>query len=186
VIIVGICGSSSPGRSTRALIDMALEGARATVGGVSTTVVDLADVRLQFADGRPVDAYDETTRTTIETVAAADAYVIGSPMYRGSMTGALKNLLDLLPAEAVEGKAAALVATGGSAHHYLGVELGLRAALAFFRMHTVPGVLYEARVRLEDGRLADPGAVARARTLGADLVALQKGTRGQGLGPRIA
>ena len=47
-------------------------------------------------------------------IQAADAYIIGTPIYRGAYTGSLKNLLDQVPVEALMGKVAGLIATGGS------------------------------------------------------------------------
>lgn len=186
MLIVGICGSSAASGRTRALIDLALEGAARASGSVTTAVLDLASTRLQFADGRSTEEYDEPTRAVLATIRQADAYVIGSPMYRGSMTGALKNLLDLVAAEDVVGKAVALVATGGTDHHYLGFDLGLRTALASFRMHTVPGILYGSHFTIEDGRVVDPELAERARNLGGDVVALARGTNRTALGPPVA
>lgn len=55
-------------------------------------------------------------------VGAADAVVFATPVYRGSMTGALKNLFDALPVSTLEGKPVRLVAMGASRHHFLGAE----------------------------------------------------------------
>ena len=185
MLIVGVCGSSAPSRRTRALIECALEGAVEAANGVETQLIDLAMVRLDFADGRPVDGYSDATRAVLDVIRRGDAYLFGSPMYRGSMTGALKNLIDLIPKEDVQGKAAGLIATGASAHHYLGLELGLRAALAFFQVHTVPGILYASNFELLDGRPADPTVREQARGLGRDVVHLARATRGIALGPAL-
>jgi NAD(P)H-dependent FMN reductase len=184
--VLGICGSAARSGRTRALIELVLEGARAAAPQAGTDLLDLADTQVEFADGRPVDRYDAATRDALERVAAADAFVLGSPMYRGGITGALKNLLDLVPVESMRGKAAALVATGGSLHHYLGVDLGLRTALAFFQTHVVPAPLYGATFKLgPDGRPDDPALVDQALRLGADLVLLAGRMRGQALGPAV-
>ena len=62
----------------------------------------------------------------------ADAVILASPVYRGSFTGALKNLLDHLPIEALTGKPVGIVAMGATNHHYLGVDWHLRDVLAWF------------------------------------------------------
>ncbi len=184
MLVVGICGSAAASHRTRALIDLALEGAR-QAGADETEIVDLSNVTLQFADGRATEAYDEATLGVLALVHRADAYVIGSPMYRGSITGALKNLIDLIPREYLVGKAAALVATGASDHHYLGLELGLRAAMAFFQVHTVPGILYGSRFTLENGRVSDDKLANQARQIGTDVVLLARGVGGVAIGPSL-
>ena len=85
-----------------------------------------------FADGRPPEQYGDDTASIVARVGAADAVILASPVYRGSFTGALKNLLDHLPVDALAGKPVGIVAMGASAHHYLGVDWHLRDVLAWF------------------------------------------------------
>jgi NAD(P)H-dependent FMN reductase len=106
-------------------------------------------------------------------------------MYRGGMTGALKNLIDVIPKEYVVGKAAGLVATGASQHHYLGLDLGLRTAMAFFQVHVVPAILYGGSFKLVDGRPDDPKLIEEAQQLGRDVVTLARAVGGQALGPTL-
>ena len=75
-------------------------------------------------------------------MAAADAVVLATPVYRGSLTGVLKNLLDHLPVEALRGTPTAIAAMGASDHHYLGAERHLRDVLAFFGALVTPTAVY--------------------------------------------
>ncbi|HVA25637.1 MAG TPA: NAD(P)H-dependent oxidoreductase [Chloroflexota bacterium] len=181
---MGVAGSAAKSHRTRALIELALAGA-AELDDVQTCLVDLADTTVDFPDGRPVEAYSPATREVLELVRQAGAYVLGTPMYRGGMTGALKNLIDVIPKEHMAGKAAGLVATGASFHHYLGVDLGLRTAMAFFQVHVVPSILYGASFQLVDGRPDDENLTAQARQLGRDTVELARAVGGKALGPTL-
>src|SRR5215471_18357568 len=140
--VLGISGSMTKGGSTRAVIDAALLGAKARNPQLITDVIDLRDVTLSFCDGRPLNEYTDDTPQVVSRIQAADAYVIGTPVYRGSYTGSLKNLLDHIPVEALMGKVAGLIATGGSDHHYLSIDYVLRPVLMWFNMHLVPGSVY--------------------------------------------
>jgi NAD(P)H-dependent FMN reductase len=184
MLVVGVAGSAAKSRRTRSLVELALMGA-AELDDVQTRLVDLAETAIDFPDGRPVEAYSPATREVLELVQQAGAYVFGTPMYRGGMTGALKNLIDVIPKEHVVGKAAGLVATGASQHHYLGVDLGLRTAMAFFQVHVVPAVLYGANFELVDGRPDNEQLVAQALQLGRDVVELARATGGKSLGPTL-
>ncbi|HWE11259.1 MAG TPA: NAD(P)H-dependent oxidoreductase [Solirubrobacteraceae bacterium] len=139
--ITGLLGSvTRPGRLRRALSE-ALDRAEAG-GAAEVELIDLADRRIAFADGRPLAALDDDTEAVVTALARADAVVLATPVYRGSMAGALKNLLDQVPVAALRDKPTAIVAMGGSDHHFLGAERHLRDVLSFFGAHSLPNAAY--------------------------------------------
>jgi FMN reductase len=162
--IVGVLGSvTPPGRMSRALARL-LDAAREIGPSVETQLINLADCRLSFADGRPLEQLGDDSARVVAQVAAADGVVFGSPVYRGSMTGALKNLLDLLPVEALRGKPCAILAMGATQHHYLGVDWHLRDVLAWFGALTLPTSVYLSSADFADGELTE-GAAGELRAL---------------------
>ncbi|MFB4163856.1 NADPH-dependent FMN reductase [Alteribacillus sp. JSM 102045] len=183
--IVGVCGSSASSRRTSALIQQTLAAAETYSSDVTTDIIYLSQVTLDFCDGRPVEEYSPETQQVLNKINEADAYIFGSPMYRGMMTGALKNLMDLIPNDHLKGKAAGLVATGGSDHHYLGMDLGFRTIMGFFQMYTLPGVLYQAKFSVENGTIMEEKVRNQARQFGLDLAELAKRTEGKVLGPSL-
>jgi FMN reductase len=135
-----VLGSTTPpGRLHRAA-DGAIE--RAAAGGTSVDLLDLGTLRLGFADGTPVEDLTDDTAAAIEALDSAAALILATPVYRGSLTGALKNLLDLTPVPALQGKVVGLVAMGASDHHFLGAERHLRDVLAFFGAVVMPVAVY--------------------------------------------
>jgi FMN reductase len=110
--------------------------------GVEAELVDLAHRRIAFADGRSPDALGDDTAAVVGALERADAVVLATPVYRGSLTGALKNLLDHVPVLALRGTPVGIVAMGASDHHYLGAERHLRDVLAFFGAHALPTAVY--------------------------------------------
>jgi FMN reductase len=153
--LLAILGSvTPPGRllnATRWLLD----SASASRKDLEVELINLADKKVAFADGGPPEQYKDDTAGIIESVRAADGVIIASPVYRGSFTGALKNLLDLLPFEALAGKPVGIVAMGATQHHYLGVDWHLRDVLAWFGALLVPTSVYLASADFVDGQLAD-------------------------------
>ncbi len=94
--LLGINGSLTPPPSrTRIVLDVALSGARAFDPDLETEVLELRDFALEFCDGRSPESYNSDTRRALELVEQADAYLVATPIYRGSYTGALKNFLTL-------------------------------------------------------------------------------------------
>ncbi len=170
--LLGISGSLTPTSRTVEVVRLVLEGARRTDPEVETELLDLRDYDVAFCDGRDPATYTGDTRTVIDLVAEADAYVIGTPSYRGSYTGALKNLFDLVPNDAPQGKVAGLVLTAGSDHHFLAIEHQLRPLLSFFQILTVPGAVYAQNAHFTDGRLTDETIRQQCRTLSETIVDL--------------
>jgi len=171
--LLGIHGSvTSPGRLHQALA-LALEAA-AHDSSITTELLHLGDHQISFADGRPPEAYGDDTQKVLEQVTSADMYLIATPIFRASFTGALKNLLDHIPVEALMGKAVGFIGMGATDHHYLTVDTQLRPVLAWFGAHLVPGQVYLQSAHFQDGKLADPKAIAGLETLGKSVVALHK------------
>jgi MsuE subfamily FMN reductase len=170
--LLGISGSLTPTSRTVEVVRLVLEGARRTDPQVETELLDLRAYDITFCDGRDPAAYTGDTRTVIDLVAAADAYVVGTPSYRGSYTGALKNLFDLVPNDAPHGKIAGIVLTAGSDHHFLAIEHQLRPLLSFFQVLTVPGAVYAQNSHFTDGTLTDETIRQQCEKLGEGIVGL--------------
>src|SRR5262245_66652063 len=148
----------------------------------SARLVNLADYRISFADGRPLDALGDDSARVVGRLASAEAVLLASPVYRGSFTGALKNLLDLTPVEALRGKPVGIVAMGATLHHYLGVDWHLRAVLAWFGALTAPTSVYLESAHFKEGKLADPSALAALDALVTTVLVLAAQPRDR-LGP---
>jgi FMN reductase len=150
VSIVAVLGSVTPPGRLRHALEQALERL-AERTGAQTRLLDLAELRIAFADGRSPRELDDDTAAVIDLLGAAEVVLLATPVYRGSLTGALKNLLDQLPVETLEGKATAIVAMGQTQHHFLGAERHLRDVLAFFGATLAPVASYLTAEDFTDG-----------------------------------
>ena len=151
-LLVILGSTTPPGRLHRG-VEGAIER-----NGVEADLLDLGTLRLGFADGTPPPDLDDDTATTIAAIAEAKALILATPIYRGSLTGSLKNLLDLTPVPALQGKVVGIVAMGASDHHYLGAERHLRDVLAFFGAIPMPVAVYPNGGDFEDGVPTDRAA----------------------------
>jgi FMN reductase len=171
--------AAAPGRFVTACHALAAE---IRAAGALVDVIDLAAQPVQICDGRELVQYDGATRSAVAAIEAAGAVVLASPVYRASFSGVLKNLLDILPLQALSNKAVAIVAMGATDHHYLGVDGHLRAVLAWFGALVLPTSVYLTSRDFEAGQ---PGAGAREelRGLAAALIAIASRTAGATMGP---
>lgn len=167
--IAAILGSVTPPGRLSSAVSGALE--RAAASGHSTTLLDLGQLSLGFADGRPLDQLTDDTPKLVRSVEAADAVILATPVYRATLTGALKNALDLLPIEALQAKPVGVVAMGATLHHFLGAESHLRDILAWFGAWQLPTGVYLSSGDFTDGNLTS-GAAESLDQLVAALAAL--------------
>ncbi|MDO8212046.1 flavodoxin family protein [Conexibacter sp. CPCC 206217] len=164
--VVAVIGSADGG-TTHTLVGEVLKGAEqagaltsAFCLGRGEYLADVAAAARERADG-------------------ADALVLATPMYRSSFTGVLKQFLDELPRvphgdfeSALLGKPVAVVGTGGSDHHYLGIDALLGLLPRFFASYVVPPGLYGRANQIADGHVLDDELAAAARRLGHATVEL--------------
>ncbi|WP_426191936.1 NADPH-dependent FMN reductase [Massilia sp. DWR3-1-1] len=113
-------------------------------------------------------------------VAAADAVVIATPVYKAAYSGILKTFLDLLPQEGLDGKLVLPVATGGSQSHMLALDYALRPVLAALNARFILPSIYSTSDQLhwhvEQGLSLDPAIAPRVargvEQLSSELFAL--------------
>jgi FMN reductase len=168
--LLGISGSPTPESRTLDAVNRAVEFAREHDADVSAEVINIRDLDMQFCDGRDPDLYEGDTRTVIDKVIAADGLIIGTPMYRASYTGVLKNVFDVIPNDALMGKPVGLIATGGTDHHFLAIEHELKPVIGFFSGYPIPGAVYANNEHYSNGTLVDEGVLDRLRQLAEAVV----------------
>ncbi|MFN8218321.1 MAG: NADPH-dependent FMN reductase [Solirubrobacterales bacterium] len=167
---VAVLGSATPPGRLRRVVEEAIGRAAAT-GTAELRLLDLAECEVGFAGSPPPgDDGPREREAALEAVAEAGIVILATPVYRGSMTGVLKNLLDLTPVEALRGKPVGLIAMGASDHHFLGAERHLRDVLAFFGAAVAPVAVFANSQQLVDGR-ASPELAAQVDALVARLAA---------------
>lgn len=180
--LLGLSGSLTPRSKTLIAIEKAVESVSEFDPFIETEIINLRDYDLQFCDGRDPSLYEGDTKRVIEKIEDANALIVGSPVYRGSYTGALKNVFDLIPNDALEGKVIGLIATGGTYHHFLSIEHQLKPLAGYFRAHIVPGSVYAHNDHYSDKTLVAPDIIERLRRLGEDTVQLHRQIGGEYVG----
>jgi NAD(P)H-dependent FMN reductase len=112
--VAALCGSLRPGSYTRMALAYALGGA--DQAGAETQMIDLSEFSLPFCDGtQKDDSVPDGVRKLRAAVKQADGIILGTPEYHGSVSGVLKNALDLMGFDEFEGKMLGLVGVSGGA-----------------------------------------------------------------------
>jgi len=159
--------ASQPGGNTDRLVGRVLEAASDGRTAVTSATVHLG--------AGPLDA--TRVESSMQSLAAADAVVLGTPMFRSTYAAVLKEFLERVPRggppERFDGplraKAVGIVATGGSHHHFLGADPLIGILVRYFGAYVVPPVLYGV---IRTGTDPDPALLEDAARFGRALVAL--------------
>jgi FMN reductase len=149
-----LVGAATPPGRLAAAIEAAAAAVRGVASDVEVEVMNLAGTAIETCDGRPLEGYGPATRAAIDRLAAAAAVLFAAPVYRASYPGVLKNLLDIAPVGALQGKPVGIVAMGASAHHYLAIDWQLRQVLGWFGVLAAPTTVYLTGADFRDGQLA--------------------------------
>jgi FMN reductase len=111
VKIVGIAGSLRKDSYSQLALEIAVQRVQAL--GAEVEVLDLRQMNLPFCDGG--DEYPDypDVDKLQNTVKNADGLILATPEYHGSVSGVLKNALDLMSFDQLSGKVTGLISVLG-------------------------------------------------------------------------
>ncbi|MHA3059046.1 FMN reductase [Acinetobacter sp. ANC 4636] len=121
----------------------------------------------------------------LAAVEAADALIVGTPVYRASFTGLFKHFFDFVEQTALVDVPVLLAASGGSDRHALVLEHQLRPLFSFFQAQTLPIGVYATdrdftpEYTIQSAALRDRIILAVARALPILEWAPAKGQRAE-------
>ncbi|KZM54469.1 NAD(P)H-dependent oxidoreductase [Aeribacillus pallidus] len=171
--LLGISGTIT-GSKTRIVVAKVLEEVKRYHPEVDIELLDMKNYDVQFCDGRDPSTYTGDTKKVIDIVSLADFYIIGTPIFQGSITGVLKNLFDLVPPQALRNKVMGFVATGGTYQHYLVIENQLKPIAGYFRAFVSPNYVYVHNDHFSpQNELIDQEVLDRIRKLAKEVVYMQ-------------
>ena len=109
--VVGIIGSLRQGSYSALALKEAVNRVQAL--GATVDILDLREMQLPFCNGG--DEYPDYPDVEIlrEKVKAADALILATPEYHGSVSGVMKNALDLMSVEHLSGKVTGMISVLG-------------------------------------------------------------------------
>jgi FMN reductase len=175
MMIVGLGGSLARTSRSRAALERALEGAAAK--GAETLLLDLRELVLPMYNSDD-DEPGEAAAQLIESCYSADGLIWSSPLYQGTISGALKNALDWLHVLGqrdppyLHDKVIGLVSAAGGTQGLQAIntmEFAVRALRGWAVPYVVP-VASAARVFDASGRIKDESVAAQLGMLGEEVV----------------
>ncbi|ACK71984.1 NADPH-dependent FMN reductase [Gloeothece citriformis PCC 7424] len=111
VKIVGINGSLRSGSYSSQALEIAVSRVQAL--GAEVEILDLREMTLPFCNGEDEYPTYPDVEKLRRSVKEADGLILVTPEYHGSVSGVIKNALDLMSFEHLEGKVAGLISVLG-------------------------------------------------------------------------
>lgn len=164
-LVVLTAGTGTPS-STRRLADRlaqkSLDRLAATGTPATASVIQLGPLAVDTARAAVTGLPGEVVQEAIDRLAAADAIIAATPVYKAGISGVFKTFVDVLDNDLLVAKPVLLAATGGTPRHALVVDDHLRPLFAYLRALTLPTSVYAAP---EDWGATDLGRrIERAAT----------------------
>jgi FMN reductase/FAD reductase [NAD(P)H] len=177
--LLGISGTFL-GAKTAKLVSAVLIEVRNLNPSVEVELLDLRKYSLQFCDGRDLSTYNEDTRKIIESVSKADFFLIGTPIFNGSIPAPLKNIFDKVPPSVFRNKVMGFVANGGTYQYFLVVENQLKPIAGYFRAFVAPGYVYAHIDHFNrENKIINTEVLNRIHDLAQEMVFMQNTLKSQ-------
>jgi FMN reductase len=186
--VVGIGGTLRGGSSSLGALRRALRAAEEAGG--ETELLDLRKLNLpMYEPGRRLDAYGPEVRTLVEAVRAADALILSTAAYHGTLAGVTKNALDFTQFLArderpyLDGRVVGLISTSG------GERAAANTTDAMVHVvHALRGIVAPSMVTISrawqrsdgDGNITDENYGRRLDKLGKLVVEMAEGLNPKG------
>lgn len=144
-------GSLSPDSHTAVVMRAVRDAAK----DFTVEWLDLRERNAEFCDGRDLEEYGEETRKLAAALATCDAYVIGFPVYNYSVSGVVKNVVDIC-SHGMRGKVAGLVSNSGGVRSFM-ASVDLMKILSYHdSIMVVQPTVHTWDQDFQDERLANP------------------------------
>ncbi|MGO1908622.1 MAG: NADPH-dependent FMN reductase [Brevibacterium linens] len=169
--LVALSGSNV-GTKTRTVMEHVAQTVMAQAPDAEVTLLDLAEVDMVFSDGRNFTEYTGDTGRVTRALMDADAIIIGTPIFQASIPATLKNIFDLLPVNAFRDKIVSMVATAGSAKHYLVPQQQLQPILTYMKAQVVHPYVFVEEKDLLRSQIVNDEVIHRLDRLVEDTLVL--------------
>jgi FMN reductase len=165
--ITGICGSLSANGATRQALKVALDGAAEY--GADVSLLELRDLDLVMFGSVAASEYPADVVSLREKIRESQGIVLATPEYHGSISGVLKNMLDLMNIDDFETKIIGLVGVAGGHTGAINSLNTMKTICRNLHCWVLPqdvSIANSATVFGDDGSATDPALQERLLNVG--------------------
>ncbi len=126
--------------------------------------LDLRSVKMEFCDGRSLADYNADMQKAYRVLESADGFIFGMPVYCWSMSGVVKNLIDIT-AGALENKVAGILCNAGGNRSFMASAELVKILYYESGVMTVHPIVYTNYGDFQDGKLTAEKPLAKIPTM---------------------
>lgn len=152
--VLFIAGSPRADSSTRKMVRRGYDHAARIHPDVELDLLDLHETPIDMFHGFGLD-YSDNTKQAVERLTAADVIILGSPVYNGSYSAAVKTLFEHTQYDALKGHVAAFILSAGGGKSFLQVRTHLEQLMTYYQILVVPQAAYATAGELDAGMPED-------------------------------
>ena len=165
--LIVIQGSLNKNSKTSIIIDEVIKVLKDKK--IDFELIDLRNLKLEFCDGRDLKDYNQDLQNAYKLMQEAKGYIIGMPVYCYSVSGVLKNFLDIT-CGAMENKVCGIVCNAGGVMSYL-ASVDLMKILSYeVSCLSVQPTAYAYGNDFKDGKIVNPKVIEKAKEMVENLV----------------
>lgn len=179
--VVGLGGTLREGSTSLGALRRALAAAEEEAGA-EVEALDLRELALpMYEPGRPLEGYEENVKRLVEAVRGADALLVSTAAYHGTLAGVTKNALDFVQFLArderpyLDGRVVGLISTAGGTQAASNANSAMTHAVHALRGIVAPlmvSIPQAWRITDENGDIEDDGFGNQLDRLGGLVVEL--------------
>ena len=168
--IVAVSGGLNSPSKTESLVQAILDELSEAIE-IQVHFIKLSEIGPLLGGAIYRNQLPQRVQDDLAAVEAADALIVGTPVYRASFTGLFKHFFDFVEQTALVDVPVLLAASGGSDRHALVLEHQLRPLFSFFQAQTLPIGVYATdrdftpEYTVKSEQLSDRITLAVARAL---------------------
>jgi FMN reductase len=144
VVSAGTGNPSSTRRLTDGIAQKSLDRLKQAGMPATADVIELGPLAVDTARAAVAGFPGEQLQAAIDRLAAADAIIAATPVYKAAISGLFKSFVDVLDDDLIVAKPVLLAATGGTPRHALVIDDQMRTLFAYMRALTLPTSVYAA------------------------------------------
>jgi len=139
--------------------------------GIHVHYVDLKDVEMELCDARPLEEYSETMQKVYEIMDSSEAVIFGMPVYQYSMSGVLKNFIDICGKATAAKPVGAIVNAGGPNCYMASADL-FNALYFEYACTSIAPTPYTWSMDFKDGKIVNEKVMSKLDELAQNILVL--------------
>ena len=169
--LIVIQGSLNKNSKTSLIIDEVIKILKTK--NINYELIDLRALNLEFCDGRDLKEYNQDLQNAYKLMESAKGYIIGMPVYCYSVSGPLKNFLDIT-CGAMENKVCGIVCNAGGVMSYLASAELMKILSYEVSCLSIQPTTYAYGNDFKDGKIINPKVIEKAHVMVEKLVDILK------------